>query len=67
VVFPWYYFGGGMKLSAGGVGHRFSFLRPQNTQDLPGVADIPAGRAAGGPGRSCSPAPAPVGEPPVSF
>ena len=47
VVFPWYYFGGGMKLTAGGVGHRFSFLRPQNTQDAPGVAGIPAGRAVG--------------------
>jgi hypothetical protein len=47
VVFPWYYFGGGMKLTAGGAPYRFSFLKPQNTQDDPGIFDIPAGRAAG--------------------
>ena len=47
VVFPWYYFGGGMKLTAADVGYRFSFIKPQNTQDWPGVADIPGGRAAG--------------------
>jgi hypothetical protein len=47
VVFPWYYFGGGMKLTAAKVGYRFSFVKPQNTQDWPGVADIPEGRAAG--------------------
>jgi hypothetical protein len=47
VVFPWYYFGGGMKLTAEKVPFRFSFLKPQNTQLLPGVLDIPQGRAAG--------------------
>jgi hypothetical protein len=47
VVFPWYYFGGGMKLTAAKVEYRFSFLKPQNTQEWPGVADIPEGRAAG--------------------
>ena len=47
VVFPWYYFGGGMKLTVADVGYRFSFIKPQNTQDWPGVAGIPGGRAAG--------------------
>jgi hypothetical protein len=47
VVFPWYYFGGGMKLTVANVGYRFSFLKPQNTRTWPGVADIPEGRAAG--------------------
>lgn len=50
VTFPWYYFGGGMKLTVAGSPYRFSFLRPQNTRppsDVSGLADIPAGRAAG--------------------
>jgi hypothetical protein len=47
-VFPWYYFGGGMKLAIGEAGFRFSFLRPQNTRvEVPGVFDIPVGRASG--------------------
>ncbi|MDX6739259.1 hypothetical protein [Actinocorallia sp. A-T 12471] len=54
VKFPWYYFGGGMKLSVAGSSYRFSFLQPQNTQlptelyDLPGIGtQISTGRAAG--------------------
>jgi hypothetical protein len=47
VKFPWYYFGGGMKLVVAGAPYRFSFLQPQNTQEWPGVDGIPGGRAAG--------------------
>ncbi|MBW8483102.1 hypothetical protein [Actinomadura parmotrematis] len=50
VSFPWYYFGGGMRLRVGEAPYRFSFLQPQNTRlpgDLRGAGDIPAGRAAG--------------------
>jgi hypothetical protein len=47
VTFPWYYFGAGMKLSAGGVRYRFSFVKPQNTQDEPGITAIPGSRATG--------------------
>ncbi|WP_157610227.1 hypothetical protein [Spirillospora albida] len=50
VRFPWYHFGGGMKISVAGAPYRFSFLRPQNTRmpdDVRGVADIPSGRASG--------------------
>lgn len=32
VSFPWYYFSGGVKLTAGGVRYRFSFARPANTR-----------------------------------
>jgi len=47
VKFPWYYFGGGMKLTVFEAPYRFSFMQPQNTQDWPGVDGIPGGRAAG--------------------
>ena len=47
VVFPWYYFSGGMKLTVAGVPYRFSFLQPQNTMGSPGAAGIPMGRAVG--------------------
>ncbi|XVQ11378.1 hypothetical protein ACQP1W_02030 [Spirillospora sp. CA-255316] len=47
VAFPWYYFGGGMKLSAAGSPYRFSFLQPQNTMLSEGLGGIPAGRACG--------------------
>lgn len=30
VKFPWYYFGGGMKLQAGGQSYRISFVTPDN-------------------------------------
>jgi hypothetical protein len=36
LTFPWYYFGGGMKLTAAGERHRVSFVRPNDaTEDLP--------------------------------
>ncbi|WP_214404387.1 hypothetical protein [Pseudonocardia lacus] len=47
VKFPWYYFGGGMKLTVEKAPYRFSFLQPQNTQEWPGIDGIPGGRAAG--------------------
>lgn len=50
VSFPWYNFGAGMKLTVAKTGYRFSFIRPQNTQDpedLSGVAGIPAARRLG--------------------
>lgn len=33
VDFPWYYFGGGCKLTVDGVRYRFSFVRPNNADD----------------------------------
>lgn len=33
IVFPWYYFGGGLKLTVAGVRHRISFVRPNNADD----------------------------------
>ena len=48
VRFPWYYFGGGMKLTVAGSPYRFSFLQPQNTQITPmHVEGIGSGRASG--------------------
>ncbi|MFC5749560.1 hypothetical protein [Actinomadura rugatobispora] len=47
VTFPWYYFGGGMKLTAAGSPYRFSFLQPQNTMLTERLGGIPAGRACG--------------------
>lgn len=48
VRFPWYYFGGGMRLAVAGAPYRFSFLQPQNTQTTPAhVAGIGSGRASG--------------------
>ncbi|HYE19318.1 MAG TPA: hypothetical protein VEA69_12790 [Tepidisphaeraceae bacterium] len=34
--FPWYYFGGGCKLAAGGQAIRVSFVRPNGGADVPG-------------------------------
>ena len=36
VRFPWYYFGGGVKLSIGSVQYRLSFVRPNDASDIPG-------------------------------
>ncbi len=33
IVFPWYYFGGGCKLTVAGARHRFSFVRPNDAED----------------------------------
>jgi hypothetical protein len=32
LVFPWYYFGGGLKLTVGGEEYRFSFVVPNGAQ-----------------------------------
>jgi len=47
VVFPWYYFGAGMKLTVGGSRYRFSFIKPQNTQAEPAITAVPGSRASG--------------------
>ncbi|HET7233861.1 MAG TPA: hypothetical protein VFJ16_27870 [Longimicrobium sp.] len=44
VKVPWYYFGGGMKLTVGSERYRLSFVPP--TAAGGGMADIPAGRRA---------------------
>lgn len=44
VKVPWYYFGGGMKLSVGAERYRLSFVRP--TAEGGGIGDISEGRAA---------------------
>lgn len=63
VVFPWYYFGGGVKFKIGANSYRLSFVRPNDASDAPShllaraefaspapffkVLDIGAGRRAG--------------------
>lgn len=42
VKFPWYYFGGGMKVTIGGGTYRFSFMQPHNE-----FASIRDGRETG--------------------
>lgn len=32
VAFPWFYFGGGMKLTVAGTRHRISFVRPNGAE-----------------------------------
>lgn len=32
ITFPWYYFGGGMKLRAGGTPYRISFVKPNGAE-----------------------------------
>lgn len=44
IVFPWYYFGGGAKLTASGEAYRFSFVEPNDAQPIP---DHLLGRAFG--------------------
>ena len=36
VLFPWYYFGGGVKLSVGAERYRLSFVRPNDASDIHG-------------------------------
>ena len=36
VTFPWYYFGGGAKLTVAGQQYRLSFVRPNGASDIPG-------------------------------
>lgn len=45
VEFPWYYFGGGMKLKIGAESYRFSFMLPGNMGG--GIGDIGPGRRIG--------------------
>ena len=56
VTVPWFYFGGGLKLTAGGEPYRFSFVRPNAAppvsdhllpEGTSGWAWIVAGRKAG--------------------
>jgi hypothetical protein len=61
LVFPWYYFGGGMKIRVGGTPYRLSFVRPNGAEVAMGraapaagvfvaiakVQDMASGRAAG--------------------
>jgi hypothetical protein len=61
MTFPWYYFGGGMKLGVNGQQYRLSFVRPNGAEVAVGrlipaagvfvaaqkVADVSEGRAAG--------------------
>lgn len=42
VTFPWYYFGGGVKVSIGADNYRFSFIEPHNS-----YASISDARATG--------------------
>lgn len=44
VKFPWYYFGGGVKLRIGAESYRLSFVQPNN---VAGQSDIFGGRRAG--------------------
>lgn len=47
VKFPWYYFGGGMKLTVGGARYRLSFVRPNGAQDIPDQLLVHLGIPAG--------------------
>lgn len=47
VVFPWYYFGGGVKLVANGEAYRFSFVTPNDATFSPQTGSVPVGIAAG--------------------
>lgn len=46
VTYPWYYFGGGMKVRVGDVQHRFSFVRPNGAEHAVGRALGEAGDPA---------------------
>jgi hypothetical protein len=47
IKFPWYYFGGGMKVRIGAAKYRFSFVRPNGAEDVPGQLLARAGNPAG--------------------
>ena len=47
VVFPWYYLGGGVKLTVGAVRYRIAFVRPTNASDAPGRLLARTGIAGG--------------------
>lgn len=44
IVFPWYYFSGGVKFRIGAEKYRLSFVEPNNS---PGYPDISGGRRTG--------------------
>jgi hypothetical protein len=49
VKYPWYFFGGGCKITHAGKTHRISFVRPNNAADLPGqLISRLAGEGVGG-------------------
>lgn len=47
VVFPWYYFGGGVKLVADGEAYRFSFVTPNDALPSSVTGSAPVGIGAG--------------------
>jgi hypothetical protein len=54
VVFPWYYFSGGAKMTVKGTHYRFSFVKPNDAVDpddrsagIGSVLSIGSGRKAG--------------------
>jgi hypothetical protein len=48
VKYPWYYFGGGCKITTGGKTYRISFVRPNNAADVPGSLLARTGSELGG-------------------
>ena len=47
IKFPWYYFGGGVKLRIGNERYRLSFVRPNDAADISGRFFARIGGAAG--------------------
>ena len=47
--FPWWWFGGGVKVTAAGTSYRLSFVRPNGAEDVPGrlLAHGPGAEAVG--------------------
>ena len=45
ITFPWYYFGGGLKLTVKNTRYRLSFARPNEASDIPGRLLAGAGAA----------------------
>src|SRR5687767_3377807 len=43
VKFPWWWFGGGAKVTAAGTAYRLSFVRPNGAEDVPArlLAHVP--------------------------
>ena len=49
VAFPWFYFGGGAKLTVAGTRHRLSFVRPNGAEVVSArLVDDVVGGAVGG-------------------
>lgn len=47
VKFPWYYFGGGVKLTVSGRKYRISFVQPNGAEDIPARLLARTGSALG--------------------